>query len=104
MIVPRGCSLGAPGLQPTGAGASLWSAAESAGRAQVYLPITEHTGGQTLSVLWCMVLDPTAPTQALLSISGPRIIALGGHKQRTSYSTMLLVSCSSLCGPLGQGA
>ena len=39
-------------------------------------------------------LDPKAPTKALLPMDGCRFIVaeLGGDKQETSYSTILLIS------------
>lgn len=38
---------------------------------KVCLLITKYTGGQKSSCIpWCMVLDPTTPTQALLFVDG----------------------------------
>ena len=62
-----------------GTGASSGATVGSAIRTKVYMPITQCTNGQIHSqVPWCMVLDSTAPTEALLSVGGCQIVVVEG--------------------------
>lgn len=54
------------------------------------MPITQCTSEWYFSwVSWHMVLDPTAPTKASLSVGRCQIVE-GGYEWKTSYSAILL--------------
>lgn len=77
-----------------GAGAGSQATAGSAARTKVCMHITLHTSGQASSwIPWCIALDPTAPTKAILSMNGCQINGQGqgAHKQEMSYSAMMLM-------------
>ena len=64
--------------------ASSWIIAVSTARTEICMPITRCMHGQDSSrVLWCMVLDPTAPTKTLLSVDGCQtaIVEWGYHEE-----------------------
>lgn len=68
---PSEGSPNAPGPWLRGAGTVLQATAGSAAGTKVCLPITLCTGGRDSShVPWCMVLNPTTPTVALLFVDG----------------------------------
>lgn len=69
-----------------GAKANSWANAGFTVVTEVYEPITQCMGGHDSSwAPWCMVLNPTAPTEMLLSMDGNPTLTVGGgggHNKR----------------------
>lgn len=67
---------GAPGPRLRGARVTSWASAGSTTTTEVCLPISQFTGRwDSPQAPWWMVLDPTAPSHALLFVHGSQISA-----------------------------
>lgn len=78
VIVLRQCSPGAPGPWPKWTGDS--SQATAGSTAGTKMPLTWCMRGQdSFQVPWRMVLDPTPPTKACLSVDGCWIVVVEGE-------------------------
>lgn len=87
---------GALGPWPGEAGAGSQATGGSTARIKFCLQITQCKDGQdSFQVPWCMVLDSTDPSKALLSADGCQIFMWQGDKKGTSYATVMLTS--ALC-------
>lgn len=101
-VTVRPCS---PGLL---AGANSWATAEWTAGAEICTSacLLNNAGvGNTPSGSpgICMVLDPAAPTKALLSVDSCQIVvAKGGYKWRASYPAILLMSRTFTVDTSGQ--
>lgn len=64
------------------------------GGLSAYYPM--HKWARLFQVRWCMMLDPTTSTEALLFMDGCKIFVVEnsgrGHKQGTSYVIEMLIS------------
>lgn len=73
---------------PIGNGVSSWDTTWSTDGIGFCMPITQCTGGWYFSrVSWHMVLDPTVPTKAFLTVDRCQIVE-GVYEWRTSYSAI----------------
>lgn len=89
------CSPGDPRLWAKRDWSKFIAAAESTYGTEFNLPIAWYQDRQDSSrVPWYIMLDPTAPSKALLSVDGCQVFAVGseGKKCGTSYVSMMLPS------------